>query len=554
MFSTAANNVRVHDGPGSKDCNHLRVSWREPPNTGGWSAVTAYLLAWRDESGYFEAGGDGKWLRPGSDFEFPDEAVYDTLPPHRVIEVAGDGPLVVTLGQLKPDTEYAVAVLPRNEYGWGTTWSDTAWLRTSIDSLPPAKADSPLVHPINSRCEAVRVYIPPVVAGTASCRSPTSFEVQLRLGAGNGHGPGQWSTVAPSEQGSTRASPSGGDVSLPIHDPARPFQVRVVANGAAGAAAPSDPTTVRPGVLQACVSERDWDPKHPPAVPKPPVAPPQQAEELHTTGITTGTTSRRSPSPSPPPHQSLPPPPMPLPSSQLPSDGVVGGGADEQGGNLGLERDTPQPVAVEESNVASLHEVYAGIQQQPNQPAGQTVGVLALGISGARVQAGQPPSNLARGVVLVVIGLAAISTLAVVGCCAYMIGGGHFRKQRYAKVDGLTRLPRAAGDEGEDEDEDEDEYEDARDAEVAAALYNTMLATRAAQSKHQHEGLTVSCSGAPDPPPAACTCGYVEAGSVAVAPAGNPWGELQASPLREPADGASARPSGSASPELLTTL
>ena len=237
----------------ARTCSSIQLAWIAPKNTGTWSAVEGYLVAYKP-SDHITDESDG-WLPEGSDFELEDSSVLSSLPLHRLTE--GDQ-TSVELTELNGNTEYAVAVLPRNAYGWGHHWSVAAYLQTATDTLPPMTPVAPAVHPMDARCSEVLVEVPASEHGR--CRRPSLFEVQLRAGHDSDDGTYSWTTVR-----RVIASPARELVRVRIPDPSQPFQMRLVAMNAKGSAPPSEATSVTPSTAHrgGCISDADFDPSKP---------------------------------------------------------------------------------------------------------------------------------------------------------------------------------------------------------------------------------------------------------------------------------------------------
>ena len=146
---------------------------------------------------------------------------------------------------LIPATEYTLMVLPRNGKGWGARWSDPLRATTGPSVLPPLKVAPPAVR-MAEGCRAAFVRIP---AASTGCRAADEFLLQVHL---LGDDDGSWSTLQHAEPGSVAEISGFGHKSA--------FAVRLVAQNAHGAAAPSESTAVTPGPLGECNSERTWSP------------------------------------------------------------------------------------------------------------------------------------------------------------------------------------------------------------------------------------------------------------------------------------------------------
>ena len=234
----------------------MQIAWTPPKNTGHWSTVEGYLVAYRPSEQVLDES--DSWLPEGAAFEMEDLSVLSTLPAHRLSDGAAT---TMELRELDGSSEYAVAVLPRNRWGWGHHWSVAAYFSTAPDTLVPVAPMAPAVHPMDERCSEVQVPVPPAEFGR--CRRPSLFEVQLRAGHDSDDASSSWRTVR-----RAIASPGGEVVSARVDNPSRPFQVRIIAMNAKGSSPPSEPTTVRPKEkVPGCVPDVDFDPDAPPSPP-----------------------------------------------------------------------------------------------------------------------------------------------------------------------------------------------------------------------------------------------------------------------------------------------
>ena len=131
-------------------CTCLDLSWRPPPNVGGQvTPVTGYLVAFQ----LSEKIDDADWLPAGAAFATHDEAA---LPLYRYVHSAAEPKL--SLEGLSPGTEYAIAVLPKNAFGWGSSWSEPTWIATAAPGQcrPLSRVSEPELTPVRAKSTATK--------------------------------------------------------------------------------------------------------------------------------------------------------------------------------------------------------------------------------------------------------------------------------------------------------------------------------------------------------------------------------------------------------------
>ncbi|KAL1519319.1 hypothetical protein AB1Y20_022845 [Prymnesium parvum] len=233
-----------------QDCDSLHLGWAPPLDTGGWGEATGYAV-------YYERAD------AASPSTLP--ASYADLIARQLPHATAPATASAVLAGLAAATEYVVLVLPRNQHGWGTAWSEPVLVSTRRADAPPARPAAPAVHPHGAACAAVDVRLPPYGEG---CGRVAEYLVQLSSDEAEG-----WATIS-------HASAARGSASVRLEAIAadRPFRVRLLARSAGGTSAPSDATAVAPREEGGCRSQRDWPPAPPPAAaPPPPRRPPPRA-------------------------------------------------------------------------------------------------------------------------------------------------------------------------------------------------------------------------------------------------------------------------------------
>ena len=112
-------------------CNSAELMWQAPDISGkGVRPATGYVVAHMVADAIDD---ETAWLLPGSAFSGTTRYDAAALPPHEIVH-SSEPRVKLTLEGLDAGTEYAVAVLPRNVFAWGTAWSEVRWVRTAPKS------------------------------------------------------------------------------------------------------------------------------------------------------------------------------------------------------------------------------------------------------------------------------------------------------------------------------------------------------------------------------------------------------------------------------------